>query len=118
MADTVRADPTKEFFVSMITRDISLEDCILDLIDNSADGARRSVLREASGDGVTDGTLDYSGYHVDVLFNEEQFKIEDNCGGIEIEIAKKYAFRFGRRPGTIAVAIRIDGESAIFSYEK
>lgn len=33
------ANPTKSFFVRMITRDISLEDCILDLIDNSIDGA-------------------------------------------------------------------------------
>jgi len=36
------ANPTKEFFVKMITRDITLEDCILDLIDNSVDGAWRS----------------------------------------------------------------------------
>jgi hypothetical protein len=34
------ANPTKEFFVTMITRDITLEDCILDL-DNSVDGAWR-----------------------------------------------------------------------------
>ena len=33
------AMPTKDFFVRMITRDISLEDCILDLIDNCLDGA-------------------------------------------------------------------------------
>jgi hypothetical protein len=33
------ANPTKAFFVTMITRDITLEDCILDLIDNSVDGA-------------------------------------------------------------------------------
>ena len=36
------ASPTKAFFVNMITRDISLEDCILDLIDNSVDSAWRS----------------------------------------------------------------------------
>lgn len=33
------ANPTKAFFVRMITRDITLEDCIFDLIDNSIDGA-------------------------------------------------------------------------------
>jgi hypothetical protein len=38
-AGKVDANPTKAFFVRMITRDISLEDCILDLIDNSVDGA-------------------------------------------------------------------------------
>lgn len=36
------ANPTKEFFVSMLTRDISIEDCILDLIDNSVDAAWES----------------------------------------------------------------------------
>ncbi|WP_072395132.1 hypothetical protein [Hyphomicrobium sp. CS1GBMeth3] len=35
----VDANPTKAFFVRMITRDIALEDCVLDLIDNSIDGA-------------------------------------------------------------------------------
>lgn len=35
------ANPTKAFFVRMITRDISLADCILDLIDNNHDEAKR-----------------------------------------------------------------------------
>ena len=39
---TAKAYPTKAFFVNMITRDITFEDCILDLIDNSVDGASRS----------------------------------------------------------------------------
>ena len=38
----VDANPTKAFFVNMITRDITLEDCIMDLIDNSVDAAWRS----------------------------------------------------------------------------
>ena len=33
------ANPAKSFFVRMITRDIVLEDCIFDLIDNSVDEA-------------------------------------------------------------------------------
>ena len=36
------AYPKKKFFVDMFTRDISLEDCLLDLIDNSIDGLIRS----------------------------------------------------------------------------
>ncbi len=36
---SAHANPTKAFFVSMITRDITLEDSILDLIDNSVDSA-------------------------------------------------------------------------------
>ena len=45
------AIPTKQFFVSMLTRDISLVDAILDLVDNCLDGA----LRIANG-----GDVDYS----------------------------------------------------------
>lgn len=37
----VKAGPTKEFFVSMITRDIQLADAIVELIDNSIDGIKR-----------------------------------------------------------------------------
>ena len=34
--------PSKAFFVSMLTRDIDLQDAILDLLDNCIDGAVRS----------------------------------------------------------------------------
>ena len=37
----VKAGPTKDFFVSMITRDIQLSDAIVELIDNSIDGIKR-----------------------------------------------------------------------------
>ena len=37
--DQAQASPTKQFFVSMLTRDISLADAILDLVDNCLDGA-------------------------------------------------------------------------------
>lgn len=31
----VHAEPQKEFFIDMLTKDISVPECILDLIDNS-----------------------------------------------------------------------------------
>ncbi|MGH9433064.1 MAG: hypothetical protein ACRD3T_16150, partial [Terriglobia bacterium] len=37
----INASPTKEFFISMLTRDIPLTRAIIDLVDNSVDGARR-----------------------------------------------------------------------------
>lgn len=82
---TVDAEPTKEFFVSMLVRDIELGDSVVDLIDNSVDGARR--LRE-------DGP--YAGLRVDVTFDSGVFEISDNCGGMDIAIARDYAFKFGR----------------------
>ena len=42
----IHADPTKDFFVKMITRDIDLQDCIFDLLDNAIDGARRSACED------------------------------------------------------------------------
>ena len=85
--DKAIAIPTKQFFVSMLTRDISLADAILDLIDNCLDGA----LRCSDGGGV-----DYSKHYVHINLNEESFTIEDNCGGIPHVIAKNYAFKMGR----------------------
>jgi Single-strand binding protein family len=41
---TASAVPTKEFFVRTLIRDISLDDCVLDLVDNSIDSARELCL--------------------------------------------------------------------------
>lgn len=85
--DVAKAIPTKTFFVSMLTRDIRLADAILDLVDNCLDGA----LRSSKGSEV-----DYSKFFVKIVLSDRGFSIEDNCGGIPREIAKKYAFKMGR----------------------
>lgn len=87
--DTAIAIPTKQFFVSMLTRDISLADAILDLVDNCLDGA----LRIANGNDV-----DYSQHLVEISLNGVFFSILDNCGGIPRDVAKNYAFKMGREP--------------------
>lgn len=81
----VHASPTKDLFISMLIRDIKLERAIVDLVDNSVDGAKRERASE-----------DYSGLRIDIEANEDYFRIADNCGGISVEIARDYAFRFGR----------------------
>ena len=35
----IKANPTREFFVNMLVRDILLKQAIIELIDNSIDGA-------------------------------------------------------------------------------
>lgn len=87
--DTAQASPTKQFFVSMLTRDISLADAILDLLDNCLDGA----MRLANGNSV-----DYAKHFVDIEIAEDHFSIADNCGGIPRDVAKNYAFKMGREP--------------------
>lgn len=85
----IQADPTKDFFVNMITRDIALADCIFDLLDNSIDGARRRM----------DSSLAYpfAGYEIKLSFNKDIFVISDNCGGILLSEAENHAFHFGRK---------------------
>jgi hypothetical protein len=89
---TIDASPTKQFFIHMLTRDIELSRAIIDLIDNSVDGALR--LR-----GDPRAARPYDGLSVRLEISPEGFRIADNCGGIDVETAMKYAFRFGRPPG-------------------
>lgn len=81
------AEPTKDFFITMLVRDIELVPALIDLIDNSIDGARR--IRP-------DGN--YVGLSVRLEFDDKHFSIKDNCGGIPLDTAVNYAFRFGRPP--------------------
>src|SRR4051812_30409478 len=91
--ERAKGDPSKTLFISMLTRDISLADCIVDLIDNSADGVKE--YRKRSNIPVPQQN-EYGTYSVNVSLKKREFKISDNCGGIPVEVAKEYAFRFGR----------------------
>ena len=84
---TIDARPTKDFFIRMLIKDISLIQIIPDLVDNCVDGARR--IR---------GNDNFSGLSVRIEVSNDHFRISDNCGGISIELARNYAFRFGRPP--------------------
>ena len=89
----VKGSPSKAFFVDMITRDIALGDAILDLLDNAVDGVKRAA-----------GAVppDFAPHFAHVTFSPGEFKISDNCGGIPIDIAREYAFRFGKPEDVIA----------------
>jgi hypothetical protein len=81
----IKASPTKNLFISMLVKDITLADAIGDLIDNSVDGAKQ--MRPAKN---------YKGLIIEIKATPSHFIIKDNCGGIEAAIARNYAFRFGR----------------------
>ncbi|WP_432726551.1 ATP-binding protein [Variovorax sp. W6] len=83
----INAEPTKTFFVEMLTRDIALEQALLDLIDNSVDGAK-SLGRT--------GDTPFLGLQIRIEFDKTKFRIIDNCGGFDRATARDYAFRFGR----------------------
>ncbi|MGJ0397112.1 MAG: ATP-binding protein [Methylocystis sp.] len=86
------ASPTKDFFVRMLTRDIELQDALLDLLDNCVDGIVRSGV-------AGDSSRPYESFKAKIVTAPGRFVIEDNCGGIPIETAKKYAFAMGRPAG-------------------
>lgn len=83
-----QATPTKTFFISLITRDVNITDCIKDLIDNSVDGA----LRNSRGDNL-------DRFKISLTVEQKKFEIDDNCGGIDLYRARDYAFRFGAVDG-------------------
>lgn len=84
----IDASPTKEFFLHMLTRDIDLYRAIADLVDNCVDAAYR-LRRNKKKD-------KYKNLWVRISISQNHFRIEDNCGGIPVDVARKYAFRFGR----------------------
>lgn len=111
----VDASPVKSFFVSMLTRDIKLEEAILDLLDNCVDGILRSQK--------SNGNRPYEGFRAEIEFNKDSFSISDNCGGIPWSL-HDYAFRMGRAPdrpadvpGTVGV-YGIGMKRAIFKIGK
>lgn len=91
------AYPTKSFFVRMITRDISLEDCILDLIDNAIDAAWSKIGSRPMS--LADDT-DLSQYRIEIEVSPDKFLIRDNCGGMSLDNAANHAFSFGRNRGS------------------
>jgi len=99
------AYPRKNFFVQMFTKDISLEDCILDLIDNSIDGFIRTTNLELasisknifSKDGEKESLNKMR--RIEVSYSENAVEVRDNCGGIDLDYARSEAFNFGHSPG-------------------
>ena len=90
---TVNAKPTKDFFMSMLTRDIEIKDAILDLLDNCLDG----VARTQSKKGICRSSEEfYNGFYANIIIGADSFEISDNCGGIPRNKALKEAFRMGR----------------------
>jgi hypothetical protein len=93
------AHPRKRFFLEMFTRDIALEDTVLDLIDNSVDGLTRSRSLDISP-ALLAQPLPRSlrGKHLPSIrcgYSGDEFTLTDTCGGIPRDIALKELFTFG-----------------------
>jgi hypothetical protein len=100
------ASPEKRLFISLLTRDISLVDAVLDLIDNSINSAiivsREHLSKPNDYISLLRKRLNTAVPVITIVVNEHQFSIIDSCGGISLEHAENDVFRFGREalPGT------------------
>src|SRR6185437_14774898 len=79
--------PSKELFIDMLVKDLSLKDAIGDLVDNSVDAANKMANQFKT---------EVSKFSVYISFDKNHFSISDNAGGIEEEVARKYAFKLGK----------------------
>ena len=85
-ANRVDGEPTKDFFITMLIKDITLKDAIGDLVDNSIDAIKSKaqnpeLLRD---------------FDIIITARDNLFTINDNGSGIEEEIARNYAFKQGK----------------------
>lgn len=100
-----KAYPKKSFFINMFTKDITLEDCILDLVDNSIDGLLRTQKTKLSDISKSifskrSKTKPLSSLPlIDITLSQKHIIIKDNCGGISWKYAMEEAFNFGHTPG-------------------
>lgn len=90
-----KAHPSKAFFIEMLTRDITLSDCILDLIDNSIDRLIISLGLDVSVNFFTGTTVPRVNALIDISFTPSSFGISDNCGGISVKDATEQVFLLG-----------------------
>lgn len=96
-----KAHPTKAFFVRMLTRDITLEACILDLIDNAIDAAWR-IANAAPTTLKVGAALEQFRISLSIDPDRSTFTISDDCGGISLDDAAEYAFTFGREEDQVS----------------
>lgn len=93
----VDTKPTKEVVVDSLTRDISVEACLFDLIDNAVDAARDTIFSRLEEKHVEGLPGSYSGFKITLVFSNDGCLIDDNCGGITVERLRTMVLRFGQR---------------------
>src|SRR5947209_4184851 len=89
--EKVDASPSKSLFIDMLVRDIELRAAVGDLADNAVDGARRSLGETAAEQGDA-----FKGFFLEIDVSAKRISLRDNCGGISLDDAREYAFKFGR----------------------
>jgi len=119
------AFPTKRFFIEMLTRDLSLEDALLDLVDNSIDALGRTRHIDFTTDLFAGPSAEISSRLgkpvVDIELSSTRFRVADNCGGIPLESALTDVFRIGRTIESTEASLGVYGiglKRALFKIGK
>jgi hypothetical protein len=104
MSQVANALPTKNFFIDNLTRDLSLEDALMDLVDNSIDAYVRTRSLDVSAELLSHPTpfeRTPSRPDIELTVSVDQIVVKDYCGGIDIQHAINHVFRFGRAEGYV-----------------
>lgn len=110
---TIEADasPEKRLFISLITRDISLIDAFLDVIDNSINAALEPLADQLKTADDYQQVLGESRSKpkvtISITFNRTSILVTDNASGISSNAAKDDVFRFGPREHSGEVSDRL-----------
>ena len=108
-AQEVNASPTKAFFIDSLTRDLTLEDAILDLVDNSIDGAIQTQALDVSASLLHNPPESQSRrVNINTEITSDSVCISDAAGGIDPDLIADDVFRLGRPPS--------DGTSTLGVY--
>lgn len=92
----VRQEISPEYLGNILTKDVTTEESIFELIDNAVDAARDRILQKKKVKKDKHGLpLNYSGYRIDLCFNSDEIVFFDNCSGITEKVLKDRAFVLG-----------------------
>lgn len=94
------ASPEKRLFISLITRDISLAEALLDLIDNSINAALEPLADQLKTADDYQRLLENNRIkpkvQIDLTVGSTKIAINDDAPGISIDTAEHHVFKFGR----------------------
>lgn len=97
------AQPEKRLFIDLITRDISLIDALLDLIDNSINAAIEPMANNLKTAADYDRLLTDPDIkpkvRIEIAVGSSRLTVSDNAGGISSSTAAEHVFKFGRETG-------------------
>jgi hypothetical protein len=102
MVEKILADasPEKRLFISLITRDISLAEALLDLIDNSINAALEPLapgLKTADDyQHLLENKKIKPKVTIELTVGSAKIAITDNAPGISVKTAEHHVFKFGR----------------------